>query len=159
MRKQDRSKLGGAITVELALTVNLLILMMVGAADFSRIFFNAITVGNASGTASFFGSQDAIKSVSFSSIDGVVTDDTADVEGVSSTPTLYCDCPDTSGSGVSGSGTTGRQVDCIEGDCGAYGAPRVYSKVKVQQMFEPLLPWPGVPNPVVLTRETYTRVR
>ena len=150
MRKRDRSKLGGAITVELALTANLLILMMVGAADFARVFFNAVTVGNASGTASFFGSQDAIKSVNYSLIDGVVTDDTSDVEGVSSTPTLYCDCPDSSG-GVS--------VSCIDGTCSDYGNPRVYSKVVVQQTFEPLLPWPGVPNPVVLTRETYTRVR
>ena len=150
MRKRDRSKLGGAITVELALTANLLILMMVGAADFARVFFNAVTIGNASGTASFFGSQDAIKSVSYSLIDGVAADDASDVEGVSSTPTLYCDCPDSNG---------GTSVDCVEGTCSDYGNPRVYSKVVLQQTFEPLLPWPGVPNQVVLTRETYTRVR
>ncbi len=58
---KNRGPKRGAITVELALSVNLLVLLMAGASDFSRVFFNAITLANASGTGSFYGSQNTIK--------------------------------------------------------------------------------------------------
>ena len=150
---RNRKSVAGIMTVELAVVGPLLMLMMVGAADFARVFYHGITLANASGTGSFYGSQNTIKAVSYDEIIDVTKDDAAnlDLEGVSVTPGLYCDCP------VIGPGDS--PVSCDEINCDSYGPPRVYSKVVVQQTFEALFPWPGVPNPIVLTRETYTRVQ
>ena len=140
----------GIMTVELAIVGPLLVLMMAGAADFARVFYHAITLANASGTGSFYGSQNNIKAVSYDTIKEITADDATNLDGVSVMPDLYCDCP------VIGSGDSPTTCDVI--NCGSYGSPRVYSKVVTQQTFAPLLPWPGIPNPVVITRETYSRV-
>ncbi len=145
---ENRKRRSGTITMELGLVAPLLMLMMAGAADFARVFYHSITVANASGTGAFYGAQNTVKSANYSSIQTVATNDAADLENVSATATLYCDCPD--GGGIAA---------CLDGDCGAYGSRRVYSKVIVQQTFEPLLPWPGIPESVVATRETYIRVQ
>ncbi len=153
MRDQHSRKLkrtAGASTVELALAAPLLFLMMAGAADFARVFHYAIAVANASGSGSFWGAQSNVKAVSYSSVEQAATDDAADMGGVSASAEIYCDCPSASG---------GTIVDCIEGTCTDYGKPRVYSKTTVQYTFEALLPWPGIPNPVVVTREHYQRVQ
>ena len=140
----------GTTTVALAATLPLLVLMMVGAADFARIFYHTITLANASGTAAFYGSQGHIESVSFGDIGTVAAGDARNLAGVTANAELFCDCPTSTG---------GAGVDCTDGDCGAYGYPRSYSKTSVQQTFELMLPWPGVPNPVAITQQTYTRVQ
>ena len=144
-----RSNRRGSVSVEFGLLSPLLMLMMVGAADFARIFYEAITISNAAEVGSLWGSQSNIYSVRYDDINTVVTNDAADLSGygVSSTSAVYCDCPD------------GQEVSCTEGDCGAYGLPRLYSEVTATQTFEPILPWPGIPNPVLITRTTYIRVQ
>ena len=140
----------GAVVVELAVAVPLLFLMMAGAADFARVFHYAIAVANASGADSLWGAQSNVKAVSYSDVELVATTDAADMGGVITSAEMYCDCPSASG---------GTEVDCIEGTCGEYDKPRVYSKTTVEYTFEALLPWPGIPNPVVVTREHYQRVQ
>ena len=66
------------------------------------------------------------------------------------TPELYCDCPN---------GLGGSEVDCIEGTCPGYGSPRVYSKATVTSEYEAILAWPGIPNPVTVSRTTLVRVQ
>ena len=148
-RKRRKS---GVMTVEFAVTGPLLILMMVGAADLSRMFFHAITVAGASGTGSFWGAQNTIKAISDDKITAIAEEDAVNLTDVTVTPELYCDCP----TGSSG----GTMVPCSDLQCASgYGMPRVYAKTIVEQTFEVVLPWPGVPNPVVVNRETFTRVQ
>lgn len=144
---KNRKRRSGTITMELGLAAPLLMLMMAGAADFARVFYHSITVASASGTGAFYGAQTTVKSADYSSIQTAAANDATDLENVTVTAGLYCDCPD------------GSAAACLDGDCGAYGSRRVYSKVIVQQTFEPLLPWPGIPESVVATRETYIRVQ
>ena len=108
---KNRKHRSGTITMELGLAAPLLMLMMAGAADFARIFYHSITVAHASGTGAFYGAQSTTKSASYSSIETAATNDAEDLEDVSVTATLYCDCPD-------GGGTAA----CLDGDCGAYGS-------------------------------------
>ena len=111
--------------------------MMVGAADFARIFYHTITLANASGTAAFYGSQGHIESVNFSDIGTVAAGDARNLAGVTANAELFCDCPTSTG---------GAGVDCTDGDCGAYGYPRSYSKTSVQQTFELMLPGRASPT-------------
>ena len=150
-RLKKRTCRAGAVTVELALTGSLLFLMMAGAADFARVFPYAIAVANASGTGSRFGSQNNARAVSHDGIHDTAEDDVADLRGATTiTSEVYCDCPG------AGGGTT---VDCIEGTCADYGKPRVYSKTIVSYTYDAVLPWPGIPDPVVVTRQTLIRVQ
>ena len=146
-RSRNASREAGISTLEFALVAPLLMLMLFGATDFARLFYHGITVANAAGIGSFYGAQSNVKSVSYAAIQQVATDDAADLEDVSASPSIYCDCPD------------GTEVDCITGVCTDYGSPRVYSKTRVQQTFETLAPWPLIPSSVVVTRDAYIRVQ
>ncbi len=147
---EKRNRRRGTIAVELALATPLLVLMMVGAGDFARIFYHSIALANASGTGAFYGSQGHVESARFSDINTMSTDDASNLKYVTANAELVCDCPDSS---------PGTFISCTDGGCGAYGYPRAYSKTTVQQTFEPMIPWPGVPNPVLITKRTFTRVQ
>ena len=142
----------GMIVVELAMVAPLLMLMMVGAADFSRVFYHAIEVSNASGTSAFYGSGSTVRAASTAVIEEIAQEDAGDLSGVTVTSSSFCDCPDNT-TGLSGA------VSCVDTTCAGFGLPRVYSRVTVQQSFELLIPWPGVPNPVTLSRESFFRVQ
>jgi hypothetical protein len=138
----------GSIIVELAVSVSLLVLLMAGAGDFARIFYNAITVANASGTGAFYGAQTTIKSVSHGETQTMAVDDTRNLEGTTSASEMICDCPD------------GTSLDsCVTGTCPGYGQPRIFVRTVVQQSFDTYLPWPGVPDNVPVVRETIMRVQ
>ncbi len=145
--KVDRKRRKGSVMIEFALLAPLLMLMMAGAADFARVLYHAITVINSSEVGSLFGSQSNVYSVGHTQINHLAELDAGDLEGVSSTSSIYCDCPD------------GVEVDCQEGFCPGYGLPRLYSRTLVQQTFEPMIPWPGIPNPVVVAKETFIRAQ
>ena len=97
-------KHAGTIIVEFAVSVLLLMLLMAAAADFSRVFFHAVTVANASGAASFYGAQSVVKAADFTTIATVATDDAQDLTGVSVTPMQFCDCPGNTSGLVRGGG-------------------------------------------------------
>ncbi len=144
---QRRSRRGTS-TVELAIGAPLLLLISVAAADFSRVFFNSITITNASGAASLVGSFSVTDATNVRRLEAVALSDASDLDGLSADADLYCDCPDGGG-----------PVDCISGMCTGYGPPRVFSKVRVQQSFELIAPWPGIPNPMQVSRQSYVRVQ
>ena len=161
MRGNQRRRVG-SVTVELALSVPMLMLMMAGAADFARLFFHAVTLDNASNTGAFYGAQNVVFSGDYAGMVLVAKEDAQDLEKgntlaadrVTATPDRFCDCPNKT------------EVNCFTGKCtgfyggtGLYGTPRSYTVVSVQQTFEPLLPWPGIPNPVVITDTAFMRVR
>jgi len=154
-RVKNQKSQAGTACVELAIAVPLLMLMMVVAADFARLFYHSITVDNAAEAGSFYGSQNGVLSADYSGITQVSKDDAADLEGVRVTPDRYCDCPD------KGTKECFADENCtgFYGGTGLYGLPRAYVHVTVQQTFEPLLPWPGIPNPVAVTERVYMRVR
>ena len=153
MKNRNRSR--GTSTVELAVAAPLLLLMMAGAADFARIFYHAITVDNASEAGALYGAQNGVMSADYGGIEQVAKDDAADLDGVTASPTRSCDCPDQA------------TKECFDNqDCTGtyegvsnYGLPRAYVELEVEQTFKPLLPWPGIPNPVGVAEKTYMRVR
>ena len=153
-RLKSARRRAGSVTVELALSVPLLMLMMAGAADFARLFYHAVTLDNASGTGSFYGAQNVVLSADYYGMELVAKEDAQYLQGVSATPDRYCECPSKS------------EADCFTDTCtgfyggtGLYGTPRSYTTLVVEQTFEPLLAWPGIPNAVVIKEKTFMRVR
>lgn len=150
--RRNSKRRAGVLTVELAIISPLLMLMMVGAADFSRVFYNAVEVANASSTAALFGSGSTLRAATYGVITAIAEDDAADLQGVTATPDIFCDCPGNT-LGLAGA------VSCVDATCEGYGFPRVYSRVTVRQTFEPYIKWPGIPSPVTVARESYVRVQ
>jgi len=142
-RKSNR----GNAAVELALTAPLLLLLLVGAADFGRVFYHAVTLANAAATGAFYGAQNNVLSGHFQDAEQVAKNDAKDLGTITAQGGRFCDCPN------------GTKVDCVTGSCPSYGAPRVYVSVKTSESFSPLVKYPAIPNPVTVGRTAYMRVQ
>lgn len=142
-----QTRRSGNITVELALICPLLLVMVAGAADFARVYFNSVTLSNAASTGAFYGAQSNIDSGHYSQMQQVAQNDAQDLGAITTSSSRYCDCPN------------GTKVDCITGSCPNYGAPRVYVSTHTQKTFQPLLPYPGVPRSVTAGSTAYFRVQ
>ena len=144
---RDQKQTTGTAIVEFAMMFPVLMLMMLGAVDFARIHYHAITVASAAGTGSFYGSLSNIKSGKFSTMAQKAEHDSANLSSVTANSSRYCECPD------------GTEVSCTEGNCAGYGAPRVYVRTRVQDSFETLVAWPGIPSPVIVSRTAFMRAQ
>lgn len=104
--KNSKRRRGTALT-ELAVTVPFLFLLTMGAADFGRLFYSALTVTHAAGVASEFGAQDNIHSVQYSTMQTIASADALEVPGTTATATHKCRCT-----------ATGADVSCNLDTCG-----------------------------------------
>ena len=147
--KQDR---GGAM-VEFALVFPLLLLLCLGATDFGRLFFHAVTVANAASVGAFYGAQSNVASAQFSQMQMRATEDAANLDGVTATATRFCECP----------GAAPTAVDCSQATnpaaCPGYGPPRAYVRTDARQTFETLVNYPGIPASTVVGRNAFMRVQ
>ena len=144
----NRSNRRGSTALELALTGPLLLLLLVGAADFSRVFYHAVTLANAAGTAAFYGARNVTHSGDTTGMKSVAATDAKDLASITTTPTRFCRCP---GSNAN--------VDCLTGSCPASYPPRVYVSVQAKETFRPLVRYPGVPADFTVGRTAYMRAQ
>jgi len=146
--RTGRRKKGSAM-VEFAIVASVLLLLMGGAGDFARVFFNAITVANASSTGAFWGTYNNVRAAQTASQETAAEDDARNVgAGVSATSTMYCEC------------TNGNSTNCLNPNCSSANGPmRVYAKTIVEQTVDTYMTWPGGPDGVVVNRETHYRVQ
>jgi Flp pilus assembly protein TadG len=151
---KNRNAVAGSAQVEFAILAPLMLLMMLGAIDFGRVYYHGVTVANAASVGAFYGSQNNIKSVHDSGIQTAALNDAQDLKGdpVTATPSHFCTCPSTDGSSQT-------VVDCFGGPCVDYGMPRLYVRAQVTQTFRTVVRYPGVPDPVNVQRIATMRVQ
>ena len=148
-----RDKRGGSM-IEFAVTAPLLFLLCAGAGDYARLFFSAISLKSGSAVGAFYGSQVTTRS---GDVGGMVARAIADAEDaarfnpVTATADQYCVCP---GATAFACGEY-QATTCPAG----YGAPRAYVRVRATQDFQPIAPFPGVPETVNVDQMTWMRVR
>ena len=135
--------------LEFALVSSALFLLMAGVGDFARVFFHAITVAGASSTGAFSGTYNNITAAQTDDQEDAALDDAHNIgDGVTAESTMFCEC------------TNGNETDCLNDTCPPVALPiRVYSRTIVEQSFETFLPWPGIPQNVIVNRETIYRVQ
>ncbi len=125
---------GGQSLVELALTAPVLIILMLGAVDFGRVYFAQVSVTNAAQNGAAYASQSAAKAADLPGIKSAATADTSELLNTSATnPTVTV---------VTGNDTQGR----------------LYADVKVHYTFTTIFPWPGMPNSFSVDRTVRARV-
>jgi Flp pilus assembly protein TadG len=134
--------------VEFAVVVPVLVLLLIGAADYGRFFFTSIAVANAARAGAEWGAQD--KSYAFgpsADITDFAEQDGAEAGAITVTAATVCKCPDES------------TVVCSTGVCGGYGPPRVFVEVTATKTVNLILPYPGVPNNIPITRKAIFRAQ
>ncbi len=145
--KKERS---GSILVEAALVVPLTLLLCVGAADFARLFYHALTIKGASSGAALYGAQGGITVGDMAGMASRATADSSSLDGVTVTPTQVCRCPDADPFPCS---------DYNETTCGSYGDPKVYVRVQVNQDFTTLGNYWGIPYQTNIREASWMRAR
>ena len=128
-RKKCRSEAGAAL-IEMGLAFPLLMLVLIGTADFGRIFHTYVTVANAARTGAEYGSASAPKTADATGIRQAALNDAQDLTGVTVTSQRICQC------------SGGSQVDCATTSCSPL---RYYVSVTATKTFQTLIPYPGIP--------------
>ena len=117
-RAVNRSRRRGSAAVELGVSIPLILLLTLGATDFGRLFYSAVTVVGSSVAGAFFGAHSNLYSVNSSGMQGLASSSATNLESVTANGTEYCDCPDDPASGPD---DTARTVDCTNAVCTVSG--------------------------------------
>ena len=135
----------GAALLELVIVIPLLILFVIGAAEFGRVYYAAITVANAARAGAQFGTRDG-QSGNFAGMTQAAQSEAADLGGISSFPSRFCRCPDGS-------------VPSCTGTCPGFGAPEVFVKDSVVKTITFFVKYPGLPQSITVRRTATFRVQ
>jgi Flp pilus assembly protein TadG len=144
-RQTSRRAEAGSAFIELGLMLPVLLLILLGAIDFARVFFADIALTNAAEVGAMYGARSVSGSSDLTSMQDASTADAADLSGVTATASQYCTC----GNGaahtcpVSCSGST----------------MHTFVSVTTSYTFTPLVPFPGIPSSVPMTRTAVMRVQ
>src|SRR5712692_3560934 len=142
----NRERAGHAM-VELAILVPTVMLFLMGAADFGRIFYASLEVANASAAGVMYGAQTLGTAKDIAGMEQAAKNEAQDLKASSLTVTAseYCQCPDKS------------SVSC-GGSCSS-GKARLYVSVTATYPFKTLVDYPGVPSQTTITKTTVMRVQ
>lgn len=144
-----RADSAGQALVELALTVPLLFLVLLGAAELARVVYVLIEVTNAAEAAVRYGAQNSETASDLAGMQNAAQIDAADVSLGAPTISTSCGCVDGSASGVA----------CGSGYSCATGAAAVETlTVMTSKSFDPLIHLPGLPNSFTLYGRAQQRV-
>jgi hypothetical protein len=139
------------VIAELAVVLPILLLGLVGLADFGRATMETITVANAAHAGAKYGSHSTYHMTDIVGIRSAALaemQEMSDLERVSIDAARYCSCPD------------GELVSCADGVCGETAeSRRTYVRVRVEKLFETVFTYPGVPDVIILSREAHVRAR
>ncbi len=133
LRRFIGSKRGQSLA-EFALILPVLVLLMLGAIDFGRVFFAYVSVTNAARNGADYASFSSARANDLTGIRAAVVGDTGDLLNTSaSNPQV------TAATGTDSQG-------------------RLYADVTVTYAFSTLFPWPGIPDTVDVSRTVTARV-
>ena len=124
----------GQALVELALTAPVLIILVLGAIDFGRVYFSQVAVTNAAQNGAAYASQSATSAADTAGIKAAATADTSNLLNTSA---------------------TNPEVTVLTGN-DAQG--RLYADVKVHYTFTTIFPWPGLADSFSVDRTVRARV-
>src|ERR1700761_3630081 len=133
----------GAPLVELALLLPMLLLLLVGAVDYGRGYYAAIEVSSAAESGALYGTlnpSDKAGMVAMAKLDA------ADVSGLTATAVYGCECSDGSTSSASCAASIVCSSNVVK-----------YVQVTTSATYTPILPYPGIPSNLNLTRTVRLR--
>ena len=144
--------------MELAILLPMLILLLLGAMDFGRVFYKAMAVTHAAEAGVQYGAQSVGKSFDTSGMTSAAAAAATDITGFSAT--AYppgsaqnpCECWSAS------SGTETVMPTCTS-SCPSPSVVRIYATVTGTAVFTTVVPYPGIPHTVPITRTAWRRAQ
>lgn len=157
--RAGRRKRQGNALMEMAISLPVLVLLCVGAADFARTLFNAVTAVDGAYAGATFGSLRGVNSALPTVMEQTARQSATDIDKGNNSLTVsadrYCDCPSSPASGPADY----HAVSCTTGTCSGYGPPRVYVRTRMFHNFNSAAPYPGVTDGVKINKSCYMRVQ
>ena len=141
---RTKEEKGGAL-IELALTVPILVLILLGAAEFARVEYAGIEVSNAAMAGVQYGGQDAATAADITGIQTAASNDAPNITLGTTTVSHSCICSD-------GSAST-----CLATDCSGSNIETILT-VQTQATFDPLIHLPGLPTTYTLQGQAIQKV-
>jgi len=144
----------GAAIVEFALILPFLILLMVGLFDLGFGAYQSMQVH----AAAEAGAQYALRHTwDATAIAAAVTSATG-TSAIAATPapSRVCGCPDGGTFTVVAAWVVDHCVPSVT--CASGSSPGVYASVSARLTYSPVLPYPGLPDPLTLTDQAYRRI-
>jgi Flp pilus assembly protein TadG len=139
----------GQSAVELAVSMTVLSFLLVLACDFGRMFYTYVTVSDAARAGAQFGAQSLVTAANVSGIKAAVSSDASNISLASGSPTVsQCTCVST----ATVVAICGASYNCSTNP----GATWV--TVSVSSSFKTLVKYPGLSNPVTLTKTAEMQV-
>jgi hypothetical protein len=146
--KKLADKSGNAM-VEMAIAGMLFLALGMGGVDFGRMYYDSITVAGAAFASSQYGAFSVVTAGDFPGMEAAGLIEAKDLDGVTVTPSYFCDCPD----------NPGASVGCNQTQCTNYGLPRMYVRTRAQSSFSTLATYPGIPPNTQIDMSSWMRVR
>lgn len=135
--------------LELALCIPLLALMLLGAMDFSRAFYQSITLASGARAGAAYGVSTGTAAADSAGIQTRVLADTADLTGVTVASTQSCSCSDEDTTGAS----------CTTTTCPNGSGVRMFLRVTASKTFTPALSYVGMPGAIPLAQSVIFRIQ
>lgn len=124
----------------------MLLALVLGAGDLARLGYHAITLTHAARAGASYGGQTVGHSTDGNGIRAAAEAEAANIGSITVTSQQVCECG-------------GTAVSCGQATCSGYGALLAYLEVSVNADFTTLVPYPGIPTTVPVTRTARTRVQ
>jgi hypothetical protein len=135
----------GQSLLEFALVAPVVMLMLVGAIEVGRAFYLSILVNNAAHAGVQYGAQNLATAADNNGMQNAAVSDAQNLAGLTATASHFCSCAD------------GSSSSCQPSDCS--GSHRlVYVQVNTSGIFQPLIPYPGLPSSYPLNGQAVMRV-
>jgi Flp pilus assembly protein TadG len=156
-RRQTRFSFGlhsrhkGQSAVELAASMAILSVLLVLACDFGRMYYAYVTVSDAARAGAQFGAQSVVTAANANGISAAVTNDAGNISLASGSPTVsQCTCISTADPKI--------VAQCSSSYNCSTNPSATWVTVSVSSPFTTLVSYPGLPNPVTLTKTAQMQV-
>jgi Flp pilus assembly protein TadG len=133
----------GQSLLELALTMPLFLLLIVGTAELARFAWAAIEVSNAARAGAQYGAQGHTAAGDKAGIQAAAVNDATNLSGLTATSSYSCTC--------STAPTT--TISCTLTACPAPATLLVFVQVNTSAKVTPIVHYPGLPTPFTVTGE------
>ena len=128
---------GGQGLIELALTLPLLILILMGGAEFARFAWASIETTNAARAGAQYGAQTDITASDDAGMQTAALNDGVNLTGLAATSSHSCACSNAPT-------TTGGCLNAL-GGCASPAIVLEYVQVNTSSTIRPIYHWPGLP--------------
>ena len=135
----------GQASVELALSVPLLIVLLLVVVEAGRVCVVAVSLSSAARAGVQYGAQSLTTVSDTAGMQNAAKADAPNLTAMTATGSYYCQCSD------------GTASTCLATDC-ATSHRLTYVKVITSATYTPIVNWPGIPTSTNLTSQAIMRV-